>query len=304
MKNLIIITGGAGFVGSNLIKSLLKKTSKKIISLDNYSSGNKNNHLKNNRVKYLKADTIDITKILKKEKKQIHSIFHFGEFARIYQSFKKFDECFKSNSIGSNAVFKFCLDNNIKLIYSATSAVLGNKGDDKNLSPYAFTKSKNLELLENLRKWFNFKFEVIYFYNVYGQGQIKDGDMATVVGIFEDQYKKNKPLPIVKPGTQTRKFTHIDDTIKTCIEAWRRNKCLHYSISYKKSYSINDLAKMFKTKIIYLKSRSGERYASALTKISNNRKIINKYGKIDLKDYVTSFIKGRNYENKKLIKID
>ena len=304
MKNLIIITGGAGFVGSNLIKSLLKKTNKKIISLDNYSSGNKNNHLKNNRVKYLKADTIDITKILKKEKKQIHSIFHFGEFARIYQSFKKFDECFKSNSIGSNAVFKFCLDNNIKLIYSATSAVLGNKGDDKNLSPYAFTKSKNLELLENLRKWFNFKFEVIYFYNVYGQGQIKDGDMATVVGIFEDQYKKNKPLPIVKPGTQTRKFTHIDDTIKTCIEAWRRNKCLHYSISYKKSYSINDLAKMFKTNIIYLKSRSGERYASALTKISNNRKIINKYGKIDLKDYVTSFIKGRNYENKKLIKID
>jgi UDP-glucose 4-epimerase len=304
MKNLIIITGGAGFVGSNLIKSLLKKTNKKIISLDNYSSGNKNNHLKNNRVKYLKADTIDITKILKKEKKQIHSIFHFGEFARIYQSFKKFDECFKSNSIGSNAVFKFCLDNNIKLIYSATSAVLGNKGDDKNLSPYAFTKSKNLELLENLRKWFNFKFEVIYFYNVYGQGQIKDGDMATVVGIFEDQYKKNKPLPIVKPGTQTRKFTHIDDTIKTCIEAWRTNKCLHYSISYKKSYSINDLAKMFKTKIIYLKSRSGERYASALTKISNNRKIINKYGKIDLKDYVTSFIKGRNYENKKLIKID
>ena len=292
MKNLIIITGGAGFVGSNLIKSLLKKTNKKIISLDNYSSGNKNNHLKNNRVKYLKADTIDITKILKKEKKQIHSIFHFGEFARIYQSFKKFDECFKSNSIGSNAVFKFCLDNNIKLIYSATSAVLGNKGDDKNLSPYAFTKSKNLELLENLRKWFNFKFEVIYFYNVYGQGQIKDGDMATVVGIFEDQYKKNKPLPIVKPGTQTRKFTHIDDTIKTCIEAWRRNKCLHYSISYKKSYSINDLAKMFKTKIIYLKSRSGERYASALTKISNNRKIINKYGRIDLKDYVTSFIKG------------
>ena len=293
MKNLIIVTGGAGFVGSNLIKSLLKKTNKKIISLDNYSSGNKNNHLKNNRVKYLKADTIDITKILKKEKKQIHSIFHFGEFARIYQSFKKFDECFKSNSIGSNAVFKFCLDNNIKLIYSATSAVLGNKGDDKNLSPYAFTKSKNLELLENLRKWFNFKFEVIYFYNVYGQGQIKEGDMATVVGIFEDQYKKNKPLSIVKPGTQTRRFTHIDDTIKTCIEAWRRDKCLHYSISYKKSYSINDLAKMFKTKIIYLKSRSGERYASALTKISNNRKIINKYGKIDLKDYVTSFIKGK-----------
>jgi UDP-glucose 4-epimerase len=292
MKNLIIVTGGAGFVGSNLIKLLLKKTNKKIISLDNYSSGNKNNHLKNSRVRYTKSDTKDISKNLKKIKNQIHSIFHFGEFARIYQSFKKFDECFKSNSKGTNAVFKFCLDNKIKLIYSATSASLGNKGNDKNLSPYAFTKSKNLELLENLRKWFNFKFEVIYFYNVYGSGQIKVGDMATVVGIFENQYKANKALTIVKPGTQTRRFTHIDDTVKICVEAWRRNKCAQYSISHKKSYSIQDLAKMFKTKIVYLKPRLGERYASALTKISNNRKIINKYGKIDLKDYVTSFIKG------------
>jgi len=292
MKNFIIVTGGAGFVGSNLIKSLLKITNKKIISLDNYSSGNKKNHIKNYRVKYLKANTVNISEILKKEKQKIHSIFHFGEFARIYQSFKKFEECFKSNSVGSNAVFKFCLDNKIKLIYSATSASLGNKGNDKNLSPYAFTKSKNLELLENLRKWFNFKFEVIYFYNVYGQGQIKEGDMATVVGIFENQYEKNKALTIVKPGTQTRRFTHINDTIKICIEAWKKNKCTQYSISHRKSYSILDLAKMFKTKIIYLKPRLGERYASALTKMSNNRNIINKYGKIDLKDYVTSFIKG------------
>jgi UDP-glucose 4-epimerase len=304
MKNFIIVTGGAGFVGSNLIKLLIKKTDKKIISIDNYSSGNKKNHLKDSRVRYLKVNTVDIAKHLKKIKKQIHSVFHFGEFSRIYQSFKKFDECFKSNAIGSNAVFNFCLDNNIKLTYSATSASLGNDGKDKNLSPYAFTKSKNLELLENLKKWFNFKFEVIYFYNVYGPGQIKVGDMATVVGIFEDQYTRNKPLTIVKPGTQTRRFTHIDDTINTCIEAWEKNKCLHYSISHKKSYSIKDLAKMFKTKITYLEPRLGERYASALTKISNNRTIINKYGKIDLKDYVTSFIKDKNYENKKLIKVN
>ena len=290
-KNKILITGGAGFVGSNLVDFFLKKTKFKIISLDNYTSGSKRNHIKNTRVTYLKGDTKNIEKYIKNPS-SINSIFHFGEFARIYQSFKKFEECFKSNSIGSNAVFKFCLDNNIKLIYSATSASLGNKGNDKNLSPYAFTKSKNLELLENLRKWFNFKFEVIYFYNVYGPGQIKTGDMATVVGIFEDQYKKNEPLTVVKPGNQTRRFTHIDDTIKTCIDAWKRNKCFHYSISHRKSYSILNLAKMFKSKIIYLKPRSGERYASALTRISNNRKIINKYGKIDLKDYVTSFIKS------------
>jgi UDP-glucose 4-epimerase len=292
MKNYIIVTGGAGFVGSNLIDFLIKKTKHKIISLDNYSSGSKKNHIASKRIKYINGDTLKISKILSIYKKNIITLFHFGEFSRIYQSFKNFNQCFDSNSIGTKEVFKFCLDNKIKLIYSATSASLGNKGNDKNLSPYAFTKSKNLEILENLRKWFNFKFEVIYFYNVYGPGHIKVGDMATVVGIFEDQYEKNKPLTVVKPGTQTRRFTHIDDTINTCIEAWRKNKCNQYSISHKKSYSIQDLAKMFKTKIIYLKPRSGERYASALTKISNNRKIINKYGRIDLKDYITSFIKG------------
>ena len=130
------------------------------------------------------------------------------------------DECIESNSIGSHAIFNFCLINKIRLIYSATSASLGNYGRDKDLSPYAFTKSKNLELLENLKKWFKLRYEVIYFYNVYGPGQIAKGDMATVIGIFENLYKKNKPLTVVKPGTQTRRFTHISDTINVCFIAW------------------------------------------------------------------------------------
>ena len=292
MKNFIIVTGGAGFVGSNLIELLLKKTKYKIISLDNYSTGAKKNHIKNNRVKYIKGETLEINNILKKYKFKINSIFHFGEFARIYQSFKKFDECYQSNSIGSKAVFKFCLDNNIKLIYSATSASLGNKGHDKNLSPYAFTKSKNLELLENLKKWFNFKFEVVFFYNIYGPRQIKSGDMATVIGIFENQYLNKKPLTVVRPGTQTRRFTHINDTVEVCYKAFKDNKNKYYSISNKKVYSILDVAKMFESKIIFLKQRSGERYASALTKISYNNKIIQKYGKLQLKDYISSFIKS------------
>jgi UDP-glucose 4-epimerase len=290
MKNLIIVTGGAGFVGSNLIEFLLNKTKYQIISLDNYSSGSKKNHLKNRRVRYFHGQTKEINKNLDKYKKNIKCIFHFGEFSRIYQSFKKFDECFKSNSIGSQAVFKFCLDNNIKLIYSATSASLGNGGNDKNLSPYAFTKSKNLEMLENLKKWFNFKFEIIFFYNVYGPRQIKVGDMATVIGIFENQYLNKKPLTVVKPGNQTRRFTHISDTVKICYEAFKLNKCSYYSISNKNSYSIFQVAKMFKSKIVLLKPRLGERYASALTKISNNNKLIQKFGKIQLKDYVSSFI--------------
>jgi len=293
MNKYIVITGGAGFIGSNLIELLIKKTNYKFISLDNYSSGSRNNHIKSSRVKYIKGDTSNIFKILKKYEKHIICIFHFGEFARIFQSFKYFDQCFHSNSIGTKEVFKFCLDNKIKLIYSATSASLGNKGDDKNLSPYAFTKSKNLELLENLKKWFSLKFEIIYFYNVYGKKQINSGEMATVIGIFEDQFRKGIPLTIVKPGTQSRRFTHISDTVSVCYEAWKLNKCAHYSISHRKTYKIVEVARMFKSKIKYLPHREGERYASALTNISINNRVFKRFGKISLKDYVSSFIKTK-----------
>ena len=291
MKKIIVVTGGAGFVGSNLIEYLINRTNLRIISIDNYSSGFKKNHLKNKRVRYINTHTKNISKVLNKEKNSINSLFHFGEFSRIYQSFKHMNECIDTNSIGTHNVFNFCLKNKIKLIYSATSASLGNKGKDKNLSPYAFTKSKNLELLENLKKWFSFKFEIIYFYNVYGPKQICKGKMATVIGIFENQYENNNALTIVKPGTQTRRFTHISDTIKVCYDAWRLDKCAYYSISHKQSYSINDVAKLFGTEIRYLPERLGERYASALTHMSFNNKVIKKFGKISLKDYISSFIK-------------
>ena len=285
----ILVTGGAGFVGTNLIKFLLKKTNYKIISIDNYTSGTKLNHVKSSRVRYLKGDTINISKLIKKPN-QIETIFHFGEFARIYQSFLKMDQCIFSNSVGSNAIFNFCLKNKIKLIYSATSASLGNTGKDKDLSPYAFTKAKNLELLENLKKWFNFKYEVIYFYNVYGPNQICKGEMSTVIGIFEEQYKKKKPLSVVMPGTQSRRFTHINDTIKICFLAWKKNLCRHYSITSKKSYSILEVAKMFNSKIKFLPKRPGERYASALTKMNLSNKIHKYYGKIKLKDYISNLV--------------
>ena len=291
MKNIIVITGGAGFVGSNLIDLFLKKTKYKIISYDNYSTGSKKNHHNNKRVIYLNANTVNISKVLVKKKKNIQTIFHFGEFARIYQSFLKTNECIESNSIGTHAVIKFCMENKIKLIYSATSASLGNNGEDKNLSPYAFTKSKNLELLNNLKKWFNFKFEIIYFYNVYGPRQISKGSMATVIGIFEDCYKNKKPLTVVKPGNQSRRFTHIVDTVEVCYDAWKNNKNRHYSISNKKSYSILDVARLFKAKIKLLPPRKGERFASALTNMNLSNKVYKKFGKIKLSDYINSIIK-------------
>ena len=288
-KNKIIITGGAGFVGSNLIKLFLKKTSLNIISIDNYSSGQRKNHITSKRIKYIKGNTINISKIIKNPK-EIKAVFHFGEFARIYQSFLKMNECIDSNTIGSNSVFNFCLKNKIKLIYSATSASLGNRGNDKNLSPYAFSKAKNLELLENLKKWFKFKYEVIYFYNVYGQYQICKGQMATVIGIFEEHYKKGKALPVVRPGTQTRRFTHIDDTVNVCYLAWKKNLCRHYSISSRKSYSIIEVAKLFNAKIKFLPKRAGERYASALTSKNLSNKIYKYFGKINLQNYIQKFV--------------
>ena len=292
-KNKVIVTGGAGFVGTNLIKLFLNKTNYKIISIDDYSSGSKSNHIKDKRVKYLKGKTVNISKLIKSPK-NIKAVFHFGEFARIYQSFLKMNECIDSNSVGSNSVFNFCLKNKIKLIYSATSASLGNSGNDKNLSPYAFSKSKNLELLENLKKWFNFKYEIIYFYNVYGPHQICKGQMSTVIGIFEEHYKRGKPLPVVKPGTQSRRFTHIDDTINICFQAWKKNLCRHYSIANKISYSILEVARLFKTKIKYLPKRPGERYASSLTNKNLSNKIYKKFGTINLKNYIEDFIKKNN----------
>ena len=289
-KKIIVITGGAGFIGSNLIKFLLKKTNFNLLSIDDYSSGSKLNHIPNKRVKYLKANTSNIDRLIKHPNK-VESVFHFGEFSRIHQSFLNIKKCFNSNSVGTNSIINFCLKNRIRLIYSATSASLGNSGNDKNLSPYAFSKAKNLELLNNLKKWFNFKCEIIYFYNVYGPGQISSGKMATVIGIFENQFKNKKHITVVKPGTQTRRFTHVDDTILVCFEAWKKKTNSHYSISSNKSYSIIQVAKMFKKNIKFLPERKGERYASAFTKISLNNKIKRRSGKIDLKDYISNFKK-------------
>ena len=293
INNIIVVTGGAGFVGGNLIEKLLRETKYKIISIDNYSSGSIKNHSRNKRVRYIKDSTSNISKTLKKYKSKIHTIFHFGEFSRIYQSFLKMDECIKSNSIGTHAVFNFCLSNQIKLVYSATSASIGNKGKDKNLSPYSFTKAKNLEMLENLKSWFNFKYEILYFYNVYGPKQISLGPMATVIGIFENQYLTNKPLTVVKPGNQSRRFTHINDTVDACFYAWKKNKCRHYSISTKKSYTVLEVAKMFNSKIKFLPPRKGERYASALTNLNLSNKVYKIFGKNSLKNYIKNIVNSK-----------
>ena len=162
MKDIIIVTGGAGFIGSNLIKYLLKKTRLKIVSIDNYSTGSRKNHISHKNVKYINNDNINISKILKTSKKKIKVIFHFGEFSRIYQSFLNTKECLNYNINNSFEVINFANDNKIKIIYSATSSALGNNGKDQNQSPYAWAKTKNIELIKNYSEWFNLKLSLIH----------------------------------------------------------------------------------------------------------------------------------------------
>ena len=289
MKNYILITGGAGFIGSNLIKYLLKKTKLKILSLDNYSTGSKKNHIKSNRVKYIRGENQDITLLLKSYKKKISTIFHFGEFSRIYQSFLHYDKCIRSNLKGSFEVVTFATQNKIKLIYSATSSMLGNEGRDENLSPYSWSKSKNIELIKNFSNWFDLKYEIVFFYNVYGPGQIKNSDMSAVIGIFETQYKKKQPLTIVKPGTQKRDFTHIDDIVNGCYLAWKKGKQSEYMLGTKKQFSIIQIAKMFKTKIRYIPSRKGERFKSSISNNNASNHLGYKATK-NISDYIKEFI--------------
>jgi len=291
MKNILVVTGGAGFIGSNLIELLLQKTKYRIISFDNYSSGSKKNHILNNRLIYLKGDTVDFFKHFSKIKKKIKTIFHFAEFSRIFQSFKNTKQCLNSNISGTQEVIKFCLENNIKIIYSATSSSLGNNQEDQHLSPYAYSKSVNMNLIMNLNKWFNFKFEIVYFYNVYGPKQIENSKMSAVIGIFCNQYLNKKPLTVVLPGTQSRRFTHVKDTVEGCFAAWKKNKNLHYLISYNKSYKIKEVAKLFSKNINYIKSRKGERFKSTIINSIRGKKIINLPCKQSLEDYVNDFKK-------------
>ena len=282
MKTVVVI-GGCGFVGSNLVQYLINKNYN-VIVIDNEYSGIR----KFKQVLYIRDNSINISSILKKLK--IHTIFHFGEFSRINQSFYKTGDCLDFNIKGTLEVVKYCSKNNIKLVYSASSSTFNNK---ENLSPYAYSKFHNVNLIKNYHTWFNLKYEIVYFFNVYGPGQISTGNMATVLGIFEDQYRNNKPLTVVKPGTQRRNFTHIDDITNGIYKAWKKNLNKEYMLGNEKSYSVIEVAKMFNHKIKFIKEQKGERFKSV--KIDNkNNKLLNFKAKINLKDYIKTLEHNTN----------
>tara|TARA_B100000989_G_scaffold294698_1_gene274283 strand:- start:396 stop:1265 length:870 start_codon:yes stop_codon:yes gene_type:complete len=283
----ILITGGAGFIASNLIKLILQKNSKvSIYSYDNYYSGSRKNHIKSKRVKYIKGDTQRINKNKLLNKIDFDHIFHFAEFSRIVPSFNNFDVCIKTNTYGTFEVIKFCLKKRAKLIYSASSSTIGK---NKFLSPYSWSKYANNELIKNFSSWFGLKYVIVYFYNVYGSNQITEGNMSAVIGIFEKQYLSGKPLTVVKPGTQKRDFTHVDDIANGTFLAATKSLNSEFHLGSGKNYSIIEVAKMFRSKYKLVSERPGERFYS-LSKSNKAKKHLNYRIKNDLKSYISNFI--------------
>lgn len=282
----VIITGGAGFVGSSLIKYLVKNFENiKILSIDNYSVGSKDNHIDSDSVKYIKLNTWHINRSSEVEHFEADIVFHFGEYSRISTSFDESQKVLKSNLNGTFEVLEFCKKTKTKLIYSASSSKFGNGGNGEDLSPYAWSKSKMVELIKNYHNWFNLQYEICYFFNVYGSGQISEGDYATVIGIFERQLKNGEPITVVAPGDQKRDFTHIYDIILGVVKSTYKNMNREWLLRSGISYKIIDVAKMFSNNIKMLPERKGERFESEIFE-DDTREVLNWMPSVNLEEWI------------------
>lgn len=254
MKKKILVTGGAGFVGSNLCKKLIEDENNEVYSLDNYFTGSINNH--HDGVTYLKGDCENIERIINFKPDYI---YHLGEYSRVEQSFEDVNTVWKFNKIGMLSILEFCRKNACKIIYAGSSTKFGDGGLGRSQSPYAWSKASNTELLVNYGNWFNVQFAIVYFYNVFGDNEISNGKYATLIGIFKEKLKNKKKLTVVSPGTQKRNFTHIDDIINGIIIVGKNGYGDDFGIGSDSSYSILEIAEMFGGDIEMLPERKGNR---------------------------------------------
>jgi len=271
-KKIIIVTGGAGFIGSNLIEKLLKEKNTKVISLDNYFSGSKKNHIKG--AVYIKGHSKDIAKHIK-YKPDI--IYHLGEYSRVAASLNEPALVWDLNVAGTFGVLEFWRKHKCKLVYAGSSTKFNPQRQDgtmgRDLAPYTWTKAINTELVKNYSSWYGLKYANVYFYNVYGPreraGQF-DGAYGTIIETLKQSYLKNKTCDIRKPGTQTRAFTHVEDTVDGIILAAKYGQGDNYGISAKETYSLLQVAKMFGCQIKMVPatktSRSSKAFASGQIK--------------------------------------
>ena len=277
----ILVTGGAGFIGSNLIEALLKKyPAVKIISLDNYFTGKKENHL--DGVEYIEGNTWEIEKHLK-ERPEI--VFHLGEYPRAEKSFDDMDLVWKFNLEGTFKVLQYCLKNKCRLIYAGSSTKFATDGIGKNMSPYAWTKASNTELVKNYGDWFDLDYAITYFYNVYGPREIDDGEYATFIASALGQARKGEAITVVSPGTQSRNFTHVDDIVEGLILVGEKGAGDNYGLGAKESYTVLKVAEMIGGEIKMLPERAGNRMGASLD-TSKSEKELGWEAEKELKEYI------------------
>ena len=284
LKRTVLVTGGAGFIGSNLCKELIKRKSDRVISLDDYSTGSKKNHV--DGVTYIEGNTKDISNLMQFS---VDVVFHLGEYSRVEQSFEDFDAVWDSNMRGTLAVVKFCHATSAKLIYAGSSTKFGDGGLGSAQSPYGWTKSKNTEFVKNFSEWFGLKYAITYFYNAYGPNEISQGRFATVIGLYSQLMKNGEPLPVVMPGTQERNFTHVSDIVSGLLVVADSGEGDGFGIGNQKSYSIIDVASLFGGEITFLPKREGNRMCADL--VTENTAKLGWKCKFELENYVADLKK-------------
>lgn len=286
MKKTILVTGGAGFVGSNLIERLVKNPSYQVISLDNYFTGKKENHIAG--AEYREGHTKDIEKIIPEK---VDLVYHLGEYSRVAKSIEEPSVVWDLNMSGTSAVLEFCRKHKCKLVYAGSSTKFSQARQDgtegKDLSPYTWIKSANTDLVRNYGHWYGVPYAIVYFYNVFGPRELS-GEYGTVIEIFKQKYLKNEPLEVRLPGTQERSYTHVDDTVDALVLVGEQGEGDGYGISSAKNYPIRKVAELFNTEIVMLPERSTSRPASHID--TSRTEALGWKATRTLEDYIQDFL--------------
>ena len=285
----VLITGGAGFIGGALCRSLATNHNLKVYSLDNYSTGSKCNHVKN--VIYFEGETSEIsTKIDFKP----DLIYHLGEYSRVEQSFLDIDKVLSANVVGTSEVVKFASKVNAKLVYAGSSTKFGDEANSASSSPYAWSKAQNTELVKNYGDWFNLRFAITYFYNVYGKGELSEGKYATLIGLFRQKMINKEKLTVVSPGVQRRNFTHIDDIIAGLVLVGKHGIGDGFGIGADESYSVLEVAQLYGGLVEMLPARRGNRRNGSL--VTDKTKELGWKPKMKLETYI-GLLKENNWKD-------
>lgn len=258
MSKLVVVTGGAGFVGSHLCERLVA-AGHQVISLDNYSTGSKDNHIPG--VEYREGYTKDIQLHIPE---QPDLLYHLGEYARVEQSFADVAKVLDYNLVGTAAVLEFVRMRGSKLVYAGSSTKFADAGIGRDQSPYAWTKASNTDLVRRYGDWFGVTYAITYFYNVYGPRERSDTHSGTLIAIFSDKYQQKEALTVRLPGTQKRNFTHVFDIVEGLMLVGERGEGDEYGLGHPDAYSVLEVAEMFGGPIEYLEERPGNRMGSGV----------------------------------------